>query len=274
MKSTIWNLQFGVCSLKSQNQAKNGCLRQFKAVGECLSHVCTILMCVFLPFQWSKPDLSTMSESEVIPPQRSRISGGKAMAQFCAAWFCWNLEGRWPVVFSVNVWSLVAIGQSICKCDGPEGISGAADGGQTVAPMRSGFGRELRLAVHQLPSKFEENPRRGSLAVVFRRLEVFFAVWNLKSAVLAVSPILAVFAVSWVSAVFSCKKQLYKRLCPSVGPWVGLLVTRFSKTANSRKFKKNPLNSSKFPFFPFFPETMAATSMIHTSFGSYFHGKF
>ena len=40
---------------------------------------------------------------------------------------------------------------------------------------------------------------------------------------------------------FSCEKQLYKRLCWSVGwsvgPSVGPSVTRFSKIANSSKFK-------------------------------------
>ena len=48
-------------------------------------------------------------------------------------------------------------------------------------------------------------------------------------------------------------KQLYKRLCPSVSPWVcpsvRRSVTRFSKTANSSKFNKIQQNSKKFTTF-------------------------
>ena len=95
------------------------------------------------------------------------LVAAKLLAQFCR-----NLECRWLVVFSVNAASFAAIGGSVSKCARPKGISGAADGALIVTPMRSGFGRELRLAVHQLHFKFKQNPCWGSLRVVFRRLDV------------------------------------------------------------------------------------------------------
>ena len=102
-----------------------------------------------------------------------------------------------------NTVSFIPIGWRVSKWARPEGISGAANGARTVAPMRSGFGRELRLAVYQLPSKFKQNPRWGSLAVVFRRLQVISlqsAVWSMQFAVYAA---FVVFSAPAISAIYN-----------------------------------------------------------------------
>ena len=58
------------------------------------------------------------------------------------------------------------------------------------------------------------------------------------------------------TAVFSCERQLYKRLCPSIRQSVRGSVTRFSNIAktgriqvNSSKFKQIQVNSTKFTTF-------------------------
>ena len=56
----------------------------------------------------------------------------------------------------------------------------------------------------------------------------------------------ATFRNYWpVGLVFSCEKQLYKRVCPLVCQSLRLRVRCFSKTVNSKKFKGIQVNSTK-----------------------------
>ena len=121
-----------------------------------------------------------------------------------------------------------------------------------AAATTSADGRSFRPSVHpsvhlSLRPVVRPSCRFCKFLRVFESFHIFHILFNKSTRLMAMALFFHqdLFFINF----FSCKKQLYKRLCPSVCLSVGPSVMRFSKTANSTKYEGIQVNLTKFTTF-------------------------